>query len=109
MLCITANLGDAVDGAARAQFGAWLTGWPAWSLTTKRSSPRCAGPGRPPAGDRTDSAPDALGPSVDNPVTGARNRNITRHIDGCYNTTRLHTGLGYQTPSEAHAGYRAAA
>ncbi len=36
-------------------------------------------------------------------------RNITRYIDDWYNTTRLHSGLGYQTPSETHAGYRVAA
>jgi len=36
-------------------------------------------------------------------------RDITRYIDSWYNTTRLHSGLGYETPSETHAGYRAAA
>jgi len=36
-------------------------------------------------------------------------RDITRYIDDWYNTTRPHSGLGYQTPHDAHAGYRAAA
>jgi len=36
-------------------------------------------------------------------------RDITTYIDGWYNTERLHSGLGYQTPTETHAGYRAAA
>jgi len=36
-------------------------------------------------------------------------RDITRYIDSWYNTERLHSGLGYQTHSEIHAGYRAAA
>jgi len=36
-------------------------------------------------------------------------RDITTYIDSWYNTTRLHSGLGYQTPSESHAGYRATA
>jgi len=34
---------------------------------------------------------------------------ITTYIDSWYNTERLHSGLGYQTPSETHAGYQKAA
>jgi len=33
-------------------------------------------------------------------------QDITRYIENWYNTERLHSGLGYQTPSEIHAGYR---
>jgi len=36
-------------------------------------------------------------------------RDITGYIDAWYNTERLHSGLGYQIPSESYAGYRAAA
>ena len=36
-------------------------------------------------------------------------RDITGYIDTWYNTTRLHSGLDYQTPAEAHAGDRVAA
>jgi len=36
-------------------------------------------------------------------------RDITTYIDSWYNSERLHSGLGYQTPSETHAGYRTAA
>jgi len=36
-------------------------------------------------------------------------RDITTYIDSWYNSERLHSGLGYQTPSETHAGYRKAA
>ncbi len=36
-------------------------------------------------------------------------RDITTYIDSWYNTERLHSGLGYQTPSETHAGYQKAA
>jgi len=36
-------------------------------------------------------------------------RDITTYIDSWYNSERLHSGLGYQTPSETHAGYQKAA
>ena len=36
-------------------------------------------------------------------------RDITKYIDSWYNPERLHSGLGYQTPSETHAGYRQSA
>ena len=43
------------------------------------------------------------------PTRAHATRDITRYIDSWYNTERLHSDLGYQTPSEIHAGYRAAA
>ena len=36
-------------------------------------------------------------------------RDITTYIDSWYNSERLHSGLGYQTPSETHAAYQKAA
>jgi len=36
-------------------------------------------------------------------------RDITTYIDSWYNSERLHSGLGYQTPTETHAGYQKAA
>lgn len=32
-------------------------------------------------------------------------RDVTRYIEFRYNTTRLHSGLGYRTPEEAYNDY----
>lgn len=110
MLCITANLGDAVDGAARAQFVSVAHRVAGVILDREAEFAAMRGPW-----STASRRPDRFGhPTLSVRRSTSRSRahairNITRHIDGCYNTTRLHTGLGYQTPSEAHAGYRAAA
>ena len=39
------------------------------------------------------------------PTRDHARREVVRYIEGFYNRKRLHSGLGYRTPSEVHTEY----